>query len=104
MVVQEDITNQVTWIGGAAYPGVQNSGWVPSTRPGPTATNSAGQFIDSPFGGCSSLPAIDTNGQEYRVQDNGVWFNLNPVLNVSIFLGLGTETVTTQSYSFTVGR
>ena len=54
ITVQENITNSYTWDGLLPIPTGGSNGWVPTTRPGPTTTSASGQFIDSPFGGCSS--------------------------------------------------
>jgi RHS repeat-associated protein len=104
LTVQEMITNPITWIGFTPYPGNPSPGWVPTTRPGPATTNSTGQFIDSPFGGCSSGPGRETLNQQYQVTYNGQAYDLSPILNVGMQLGPGSLAVVTQSYSFSVGR
>src|SRR5690348_16614657 len=91
MTVQEYITNGVQIVGGVPYPSGGSNGWVPASNPGPTLTNAGGQFQDTPFGGCSSLASTDTQDQEYRVSYDGIWYNLQPVLDVTIYPGFGWE-------------
>jgi hypothetical protein len=105
LIVQEMITNEVTTVDGVSYAGQGTGGrWVPVGPNGITLTNAFGQFIDSPFGGCGTFPATENFTQMYRVLDNGVWYVLTPTLNVMFIGGLGTLTVTTQYFSFSISR
>ena len=88
-----------------------STGWVSTTRPGPTTTNAAGQFIDSPFGSCdSSDGGTYSFYQSYRVQYNGRWYFLGPVLDITELDGFHSLTVSVTTptgqplYSFDVNR
>ena len=111
LTVEEEIVSQVELLDGVVIGVSGPTGWVPTTRPGPTTTNASGQFLDSPFGGCVGVPGVSSIiVQAYRVLYNGTWYYPSPTLFINLTLGLGSETVTATgftssvSYGFTVGR
>jgi len=103
LTVQEQLTNQVLTIPGTGSFRYNDTAWVSANRP-PQSTTTDGKFVDTPFGGCDTTPDVYTLTQQYRVQYNDQWYVLSPTLNIVMAQGLGTLSVTTQYYSFSVTR
>ena len=80
-----------------------SAGWVPANNTN-QLTNAKGQSVDSPFGSCDPGPDTMKLTHQYAVIYNGLQYALTPILNVVAQDGLGTLTVFSQIYTFTVSR